>query len=97
MTLKWNCFSKQAEEHADFSTLKIWDQSDRWLKSYGQKVQILAKETFWTWLLSQQSDWSQILIVEKSARFSACLLNQFHPGVNSQGLYLVKLKFGGES
>ena len=34
---------------------------------------------------------------EKSAGFSACLLNQFCPGVNSQGLYLVKLKFGGES
>ena len=31
------------------------------------------------------------------ACFSACLLNQFHSGVNSQGLYLVKLKFGRES
>ena len=38
--------SKQAEKHADFSTLKIWDKSDRWLKSYGQKVQILAKQLF---------------------------------------------------
>ena len=42
-------------------------------------------------------DLSQILSVEKSAWLVACLLNQFHPGVNSQGLYLVKLKFGGES
>ena len=40
--------SKQAENHADFSTLKLWDQSDHSLKSYGQTVQILAKETFWT-------------------------------------------------
>ena len=40
MTPGQNRFSKQAEKHADFSTLKIWDQSDRWLKSYGQKIQI---------------------------------------------------------
>ena len=94
---KLNSFSKQAEKHADFSTIKIWDQSDCWLKSYGQKVKISAKAAFWPYLLSQQSDLSQILSVEKSAYFSACLVNQFHPGVKSQGLYLVKLKFGGES
>ena len=35
--------------------------------------------------------------MEKSACFSACLLNQFRSGVNSQGLNLVKLKFCGES
>ena len=33
-----NCFSKQAMNRADFFTLKIWTQSDHWLKSYGQKV-----------------------------------------------------------
>ena len=32
------CISKQATNHADFFTLKIWDQSVHWLKSYGQKV-----------------------------------------------------------
>ena len=37
---------KQAEKHADFSTLKIWYQSDRWLKRYGQKVQIWPKKLF---------------------------------------------------
>ena len=31
----------------DGSTLKIWEQADRWFKIYGQNVQILAKETFW--------------------------------------------------
>ena len=31
--LSTNCFSKQAMNHADFFTLKIWTQSDHWLKS----------------------------------------------------------------
>ena len=34
---------------------------------------------------------------KKSARLVACLINEFDLGVNIQGLYLVKLKFGGES
>ena len=46
--------------------------------------EILCKTPTW-------SDWSKILRVEKSACISACLLNQFCPGVNSQGLYLVSV------
>ena len=33
-----NRFSKQVMNPADFPTLKIWDQSDHWLKSYGQNL-----------------------------------------------------------
>ena len=140
-----------------FPHSRLWDQSDHWLKRYGQIVCILAKATFRSELLSQLSDWSQIgscpnqrceltlaglihlrwvikgsltctsrdelsslllqvnislfmihlrcieparvhakswfvqdpiLSVEKSAWFSACVLNQFCPGVNSPGLCL---------
>ena len=39
-----NWLSKQAENHAVFSTLKIWDQLDSWLKSYGQKVALHSLE-----------------------------------------------------
>ena len=31
------CSSKQAMNRANFFTLKIWTQSDHWIKSYGQK------------------------------------------------------------
>ena len=31
---------------ADFCTLKIWDQSDHWLKIYGQKVHLWPKQLF---------------------------------------------------
>ena len=37
---------KQAKKHTDFSSLKIWEQSDRWLKSYGQKVTLAKIWTF---------------------------------------------------
>ena len=40
-----NCFSKQVINPADFATLKIWDQSDNWFKSYGQKVNFLLTES----------------------------------------------------
>ena len=33
-----NRISKQVMNPADFSTLKIWDKSDHWFKSYGSKV-----------------------------------------------------------
>ena len=33
-----NRISKQVMNPADFSTLKIWDKSDHWFKSYGLKV-----------------------------------------------------------
>ena len=67
----------------------MWDPSDHRLKSYGQKFicghnfqsSDPIDPKFWVW--------------KKSARFSACLLNQFCPGVNSQGLYLVSLNLAG--
>ena len=34
-----------------FPHLKIWDQSDRWLKSYGLKILILGKVIPKNWLL----------------------------------------------
>ena len=40
-----NCFSKQVINPADFASLKIWDQSDNWFKSYGQKVNFLLTES----------------------------------------------------
>ena len=42
--------------------------------------------------MSQWSDWSQILRVQKSARLMACLLKQLNPWVNSPGLYLLREK-----
>ena len=38
-------FRKQALSRADFFTLKIWTQSDHWLKSYGQKVNFLLTKS----------------------------------------------------
>ena len=40
-----NFISKQAINQEDFSTLKIWDQSYNWLRSYGQKVNFLLTES----------------------------------------------------
>ena len=39
LTLGLNCFSKKASNLADFSTIKIWAQSDH---SYGSKVIAIA-------------------------------------------------------
>ena len=39
-----NSFSKEVINPADISTSEIWDQSDNWLKSYGQKVNFLLTE-----------------------------------------------------
>ena len=55
MEKKFALLSTPAEKHADFNTLKIWDKSDRWLKSYGEEVQILAKTTFWSQLYKASS------------------------------------------
>ena len=46
LTQEFNCISKQAANHADFYTLKIWDQSVHWLKSYDQKVSFCPKQLF---------------------------------------------------
>ena len=46
MTQGFKCISKQAANHADFYTLKIWDQSVHWLKSYSQKVALDKNELF---------------------------------------------------
>ena len=40
-----NSFSKEVINPADISTPKIWDQSDNWFKSYGQKVNFLLTES----------------------------------------------------
>ena len=40
-----NRFSKQVMNPADFPTLKIWDQSDHWLRSYGWKVNIFLTKS----------------------------------------------------
>ena len=55
-----NGLSKQAMNHADFFTLKIWTQSDNFLKSYGLKVNFtLIKVNFLAMILSQWSDGSE--------------------------------------
>ena len=46
MTQGFNFISEQATNHADFSTLKIWDRSVHWFKSYGQKVVSDTNELF---------------------------------------------------
>ena len=46
LTPGWNWISKQVEKHEDFSTLKILDLSDNWLKSYCQKVSFAKFELF---------------------------------------------------
>ena len=40
-----NSFSKEVINPADISTPKIWDQSDNWFKSYGQKVNFWLTES----------------------------------------------------
>ena len=46
LTQGFKRISKQAANHSDFYTLKIWDQSVHWLKSYSQKVVLDKNELF---------------------------------------------------
>ena len=87
MTQEINCISKKATNHADFSTLKIWDQSVHWLKSNDQKVHLCPKQLF-AITFKPVDQWIPNFESGKICMVGG-LLKQINNRFNCRGLYLV--------